>query len=1314
MRSLRSFLALAQPVLKVLTPPALILVTAIACSYKTPPAKTPAPSNDLLNKSVFVNADGTAKTFVCGWAPLSEIGFISEWILVHKAHTIPACNLQFKIEENAVIGYQVNPSAPKESWAKVVTIPILSHSTRRCVEDKYGRCTKEVVDDTTRDFFDARSQIRVNWQGLRFHDFGYQMLWGGTEIVAVTDRETKAKEGDPEFIGLTLAVTSPIFGRYHQAQIRLNFLEFKPESVKTFPPRLYKDENSNHFGAIWGMGKEIEGHPLQFVARWDMRPEALPHKLCLNGFDAPNGSSRDKELAARAKKIAIDVVEEWNNVFAESGITPPGRKAFVTVERQHKFDFDLRCPSITYVSDRRISANSPLGIAMAQADVMNGKMLWGGMVVYGGALDHYVEAYRGRIGMTQAPQGAVFSKKLNQFVYGNNPVFDKRKPQLGEQPFSRFKLTGNTAVASELKRAAQRSSFNLQQKVAGNLHQSGYDLSAFEELAKSGKLAELNKKFQALRQKRGSGLNRPGQTRLEEAQAEETTVIAVLELEMANLLSIAKGESVEIQHMGKVISDTMDSTEAILADYGRRVHGMLDGNNWQRLMVGDELVGSHALANEAVFGENWRSMGPQEKERILVGGSLSAFRRQHQANVFDTDNTIEDFVGSMRGVPENLPRELSERSNEEIVEVSLKKTFSHEFGHMVGLAHNFKENIMPKRGTVPEKYWLALEEERERPFYQNAHTIMGYPHPYQMQVKTLADIKVGKQDELTLRYIYKNEYAAYREGDEDFTYLPVPSDGLVPNKAEDLGDMLGDRYRGYRVSYFPSCTDYMEWFAMDPYCNRWDRGYNAKTIVEAYLNDYESHNIRRLENLAGTGISAGYAEYYLWSKSLDTFSRVRKFYDYMRFKYRNDIQKIASENRGKNLYSFEKCNGGEQTNKAVLEAFAGADPEFAELCEANKTVVTRLSQFLTDPGEDFTVFDNNNISVPVGEISNEDYQDYGRMHGTWVSLSALPLKFSALHTLTTAIPYRAYGSWIIPVRKYARAGRHTKYTYASLYPMSFTEGIANAVKNNLSFVADGEQAAQVKRTALFMGSFLYDTFRDPFYSTNDYQLFDSSYMNSLRDQTNFIFNESSFVPIIITAVKDESPQADPERVKRFTGEIYVWGDRMTPLGDVYMLPEGKVFLPPSEKTFIYPLSDIYFLSDNIALVWAIRVMFDPSHRSDVGPLGTKQQLYNKYRNVTEACLTTAKLKSYFSPENRQHFKGFKIIPGIAGDKTRFDVFTDSVENEFKKYNAWLAKNSNDRLQNVCAKALDDMGLAMTQALSMVGVWMPQISQLLYK
>jgi hypothetical protein len=1270
--------------------PILLAVSIFACSYKTPPEKTPPPNNQAVEKSFFRTPDGNggsqAKNFVCGWAPLNEIGMISEWTLVNNAHTIPACNIQFLIEQNMLIAKQVNPSVPPTQWATVFTIPITSHFNFVAAEDKYGRPTREMVYDQTRDDWNARTHMTLNWQGAETHDFAYEMLYGGARVLAVADVEITNQNGK-SFLGMTLSVTSPVFGSMHQADIRMNFLEFTSEPVNSFRPRIYHDDNSNHFGAIWGMGRDVEGvNPVAFVARWDLRPESIPHEICFNGFEA-NAQAR------MAKQLAIDSMEEWNASLERIGAVPAGRKAFIESPRKMRHAFDLRCSSITYVADQRISERSPLGIGMAQADVNNGKILWGGMVIYGGALERYVEAYRGsgaKSSNTRAPVGAVFSSRIGEMVFGGNPLAHMNPPQLRDQPIARTERLSSSDSLNQLRLASQNASRMGVSSFIGGLGELGLDEGAQNSLLGRGNLSEM---IQAFRQARANAAGENANS-----ESERRSVDAAI----ASLTRQFHAAQQNSRQLDARLTESLEGVRNYSQDSTLSVAQLLREENWQRLLVGGETLSAHALTQEAVFGANWRSMSPEEKETRLMSAHRNRFARLHNSNMFDLDNTIEDFVAELQ----NLPEDLKGRSTDEIIAVSLKKTILHEFGHMLGLAHNFKDNILPAEGTVPEKHRAKLVADSEKPYSPNVTTIMGYPHPYHMLVKTIDEINVGPQDELTLRYLYKNEYSTFKAGDEDFTYRQVPESGRIPSRNQVLRD-------GSRVAYFPNCTDYVEWFGLDPYCNRWDRGHDAKTIVQGYLDDFEQNNIRKLENLVDTGTSSFHAEYFLWVKSLTHFGRVRKFYDHMRYTYRNEIRQMARGD-GRNLFAFEKCNGPEQRNQLVKGIFERSNPEFANLCEANAMAIERMAKQIRDTGPDFTTFVNEESAVPVAEITSGRFQSWSRMHGTWTSLGTLPMKLSALFTLTSPVPYRNHGAWVMPIRTYSRSGPNTKYTYASLYPAAFTKEVSQSTLANLKFVADEEPSAQMGRIALYMGSFLGETFRD-FQSTNDFHEFPAAYMRTIRDQTRFLFDyDNAFVPILIRAVRDTSPGARPEMVKSFTAEIYVWGQNSIQLGDAFMLPQGKVFFRATAKTFVHPVSEIFFLSDDLALVWGIRVNYDTDNYSDLSADGFKTKLHEKYNRVIDTCLKTAKLENYFKKSNSK-FNGFVLNSGIAGNENRYRDFTNSVDAEFQNYWADPAYGNNDeRFRNTCGRALDDVGLVITQALTMINVWMPQITEYLVK
>lgn len=1262
----------------------MLLFAFSACSYKTPPAVTPPPNDQNVEKTQFRTANGTAKTFMCAWAPISETGEIAQGTQVHQAASLPACNVQFLIERDVLVGKQVNPSVPAKDWATVITIPITEHFNYEAAKDKYDRPTKEFIRNTSRDNWNARGSMTLDFGGMAIHDFAYELLYDGTSIQSVSDVEQTTHNGKT-FIGFTISASSPKWGRHNQAQFRVNFLEIDPGSTKDFTPRLYHEDNSNHFGAIWGMGKQIEGlNPVKFVARWDFSPKNLPYEFCLNGFEGQD----------LARQVAVDSLEEWNRILVDAEIVPAGTKAFTVSKRTYPHGFDLRCPSINYVADRRISENSPLGIAMAQADVSTGKILWGAMAVYGGALEAYIEHYRGSSRIAGLSKLATWSAKMGQSLLGANPLqlMNSAQPEV----FGSRSPRPTPQMQQEMRQFIGHAQANSINKFMLNLRDEGVNVSGIQELLAKGQLSSLR---EALRPDRPEA----EKSALAKSLAVKPEELKKISTDLARLLDgLQNAQSATQNELDARITDSLGQLQRIGQEAARSSSVNLDAAGRAKLFLGTNVARNDSLVSEAIFGDNWQQLSNEQKQGNLLSKMQNAYKRNYQSNIQDMDFTIGDFVAPLS----NLPPDLQDKSIDDILRVTLKKTILHEFGHVFGLAHNFKENIMPKPGSIPAKYIKELEEARDRPYNQNYTTIMGYPHSFQMLVRSYDAVKLGKMDELVLRYIYNNQYPVYNGKDADFSYRQVPGDGRIPERTADLGD-------NYKVAYFPSCTDYMEIFGLDPYCNRWDRGYDAKTIAEGLISDYENNWVKKFTNLVDTGSDPNWATYSQWSRSIYTFSKLRKFYDHMRYNYRKEIQTIANQNKD-NLYSFSKCNGEQQSNQFIRDVFTKADPEFAELCEVNRTVVDKLAAYLRDPGPDFTTYDNNNAAIPVGEVGNDSYQSWSRMDGTWKELGVLPMKYSSILTLTSPVPYWSYGPYLIPVWKYARPGENTKYTYASLYPYEFTRGISEGVKANLKFNAIDGTNPQMGRIALFMGSFLGDTF-SYWDSTNDYHVFDKNYMNTIRNQSRFIFDpEYPFVPVIIEAVRSKDTNEDPDRVKSFLAQVYVWGEKPVSLGDAYMLPEGKVFFRYSPQMFVHPISDVFFINDDIAVVWGIRVQYSVDRYSNLGVHGLKQQLYTQYQRVIDSCIEEAKLREFFKKGNKD-FKGFKIIPGIAGNENRYQTFVDSVQAEFDKYWAHPQYGNNDlSKRDVCSKALDDVGLIVTQALVTQGYWMPSITEYLLK
>ncbi len=1329
--------------------PILALIFQAACSYTTPPEKFPSPTDQATDKAFFqkmesrsflqnkqtgfevsvaeaehkpefkklyhaqsgglftLSGQGRAagawkiitrnvlvpKTFVCGWAPISEVGYISEWTQVHGAHLLPACNIQFDIEETELVGKQVTPGVPRKDWPTLITVPINSHFDFVRSTDKYNRPKNEWVHRTDRHSWEARTSMSVNWRELSVHDWAYRLLYGGTLTVSVNDFERTLYKGK-SYIAFTSSVSSSYFGAHHQAQFRFNFLEF--DSDTTFEKRLSHQDNSNHFGTLWGLGSKLNGiHQIKYLARWDFRESVIPHEICLNGFAG----------SLEAREIAIETLEQWNEALVEAEVVPRGKKAFVVSSQEMNHLFDLRCSSISYVSDKRISARSPLGIAQAQMDVKTGKILWAGSTNYGGALEEWVEHYRGsNFGTGDAfmhmPSEAGYSEEYNRPILGGNPFGHMVSPvDITSMPFREG--SANVFNVEDTIKSLYRGKHLIAHKGYDGFIQDlqqfeGLDEQGIDAMIRDGRFAEMAKKFYA------NGSTNPTAHSWEFLGKKLATMIAEVrgDTMMPGNRFLLKDESLLY---GKAIGVCIAEVNAMSTDSS----SMLDGEKWHSWMLGAHAYREDQLMRSVMLGRDYGDMAPGLQTAHRNQKVEQNLKRMHNTGVVDLDHTIGRFAMQAAAAPAELQDDIDV---EDLVKTSLKKTMLHEFGHMLGLGHNFKDNIMPIKGSIPDAHWDALEKDRKKQNTVNLNftTIMGYPHAYQVMARRPEEVKIGEQDKLVLRFIYNNQIPIYNGKDVDFEYvrlvdeIPVGRDGRIPGKDEDLG-RYSPSLKGYKVSYFPSCTDMMAMLALDPYCNRWDMGWDATSIVKSYFDDYKNNWLSKLNNFAKVRNNLWLVRYYLWRGSLRTFSRVRIFYDYMRREYRDEILKIA-ENDPKNLLSFSKCANKDQDKNIVRTVIQSADPEFEELCNLNREIVKELGSFITDPGNDFSVFDDSDWSVPTNEWGS-GFEDWSRVWGTWKEVGVLPIKMSALFALTTAQSFFTYGHYVIPNYKYSKSGMNNKYVYASLYPEEFTKNITSSVLSNIKLNKDTGNEPKMGRIALFMGSFLMQTFGYPFQSTNDFHEFDGDYMENIKQQSQFIFNARyPFVPVFVRIKRPNGGGKDPEKISNFIAFIYEWGQEIKELGNAYMLPEGKVFFGTTAETFVYPISNLIFLSDNIALAWGIRVQYNKSDYSALWVEGIKHNLFTTYEDIGTTCREKAGLSSYFSTSNKK-FGGFYIPYGIAGNDTRYREFTDSVRKQFDKY---LEEPGYSENGTVCTKALDDVGLVVSQALALNNIFLPMV------
>ena len=164
----------------------------------------------------------------------------------------------------------------------------------------------------------------------------------------------------------------------------------------------------------------------------------------------------------------------------------------------------------------------------------------------------------------------------------------------------------------------------------------------------------------------------------------------------------------------------------------------------------------------------------------------------------------------------------------------------HEWGHVLGMGHQFQGNILPERGTVPEEFYQTIKEQAKQGKYYSS--IMDYQSGRTEVDLKEEDIVLGKQDEFVMEFLYNQRVPTYEPGESDFVMVNLPIDGTI---AKTLPDKDGN-FR--QVRYMPQCSDVEAWLAVDPYCRRWDRGYDAHNIVEENFAQFKDSFIKRMNS----------------------------------------------------------------------------------------------------------------------------------------------------------------------------------------------------------------------------------------------------------------------------------------------------------------------------------------------------------------------------------------------------------------------------------------------------------------------------------
>lgn len=717
---------------------------------------------------------------------------------------------------------------------------------------------------------------------------------------------------------------------------------------------------------------------------------------------------------------------------------------------------------------------------------------------------------------------------------------------------------------------------------------------------------------------------------------------------------------------------------------------------------------SQSLANlPAPLRSRFDGLSPQQLAR-----ALPQVLSQPTA-LWDLDRTFTQLSVGWR-LGQSLP---GARPVERAIRTVVKDLLLHEMGHMIGLGHNFKENILPRRGSVPHVHQAKLEADHDRG-HLNYSSVMGYKHGVTDMLMDESEIAPGPHDELVLRYLYRQQVATYVEGEEDFVFAQLPVDGRIGQTIRHAG-------RQRPVSYFPQCNDMAASLAVDPYCNRWDRGSTAVTLVQNYFQDFRGSMVAQLQSFSPDvqRHNADMMKYILFDRSIMTFGRARLFYDYMRQNYASVLRQqvlAGGTDAERRVLDFSTACAIASGEDKALERQGLVDflkrpenGELRDLCQATNIYLRELQEMIQIPGGDFTEFDRKNRIVMSSMTGGDVRLGNERFFGAWREMAREPLRIAALYQGLLPYPLLSFYGWLIPAPDYMSTDGF--FHLSTLYPREYTQLIASATEANLSLGSlQGSQSTRLGRSVLALGYLL------PMSSfTNDKFDLDPVLANTIRSQTSFNF---SFAVVDVT--KKEEPGR--EIARRFTGNMYglFGGSRTETLAEVYLYTRDRVIAVPPPGVMMLPITPIRWFSANSGYYYVMRVDYPLNDPSDtLRARSVRTSLDETYREILRICTqgpggdTPIRngLRYFFNdsvPESV--FPGFlfgKSIHVSDGDR---DTLFRSVQEQFERYyrNDLPEGHRFDVAPDprACSEALRGQSLLVSTAAALTGYQLAELFQ----
>ncbi len=1263
------------------------------------------------------------KLWLCGWAPVSQSGRYKNFGTFNASPLNSRhCNMKFDITRNHLVGYERNVNYENykridDEWQVLFTIPITNHFFYERPRDSRGRERNEYAMVTNRGNWQERPFIALNLAGIAFKNYskapGVIMDWAGRPFSFPTFLSTRDVEIDEkkekDFLGFT-ALNVSSSGSDIQNSIRFNFLEMKenPSFDKTY----YHKSTSNFMNILQIVGgAPTLGSEKEKASHWDL---SKPIEVCLNGFP---------EDGRNYKQIAIDVLNEANGLLGhgKNGIKATGHKgpAFTISDKskfKYKYDYDLRCPSITWIDNFELAMGAPLGIGLSNANTQTGEILWGGAVVWGGLMnyivnrDHVAAINADAATMALSTDGSSLSslKKSSHFFDANfHFEYSDWAPNL---------VMMDEYVLDFMKNQSDNDIHKLVMKLADD------EMSQFNN-------------------------NNLSNSSLLKVTDDNSTLKASLNL---GYIETLKSKIANFKN------------QDVLPIYRKSVFGNAE-NFVEKIKMASN------MGSEVQYNQKEVEMQKIAKHGLHNGVGQAALIADLSKNleaIQDFDNQLGEHIYQWEAALSQM-----EGSGDRLAATKsvIKNVMLHEWGHVLGMGHQFEGNRLPERGSVPDELFNKLATKAKN--HQNYTSIMDYMSGKTEVNMAYDDVQFQVHDEHVLRYLYNQTFVTFKPGDQDFTHVALEKHGIIPSENLSNPD--------YKTAYLPQCSDLEAWKAESPYCRRWDRGYDGATIIEETYKEFSDSVINRLNSFtAASGGNPFRASQRLWGRTYSVMNRNRTFYDHMRYLmqydelYKQSFHVISDHAEAMKSFSkscvnplispehfkveFAKLslkapkNSSSYQNNYDLSLMAATQPmeldsHFLDLYEKYKSVAPVNDLFEMSDSElidlEDEMYKNGVIFTEVQKLclatrrslrdmkellsySGSDHSDIDfkadivptglRGGGARADYSRVFGRYNRLGNLPIKLSTLDLLTDLSSTMRYGywqipkpmySHPEKGKFGYYPLFPIEFTDLITTSVINNMGF-----GGTEIKDTAELSIANLYMSYflNRTFVAGNaDHHGFNENFLEQLQTQTDF---NVEMVAVLLRVQEREGTTGT--KAFGFDPEIFnPAANELIKLTRAYALPDGKVIVEGNGNQIILPVTKMRFLDQKRAYVWAFNISYDNTGLDkDLVSHSVKSEMTTKLGQQFKNCIEDGNLglASYFHAGN-EAFEGFTVGNNIASNPQTLEDFFISVGDAFKKYNNPSDVNLKPT-QVSCSDSLRGVGLIGATALSLRGFILPQVQK----